>query len=64
MNDLDEEWILVPVEAGMCKYESLLDGTLSLEDIARMNEFLMVKSENQARMNEAAEEKFRMQHRG
>ena len=54
MNDPTEEWILTPVEAGMCRYESLLDGTLSLHDIARMNEFLMVQAENKARVEEAS----------
>jgi len=56
MNDDTEEWILMPVEAGMCRYESLLDGTLSLEDIARMNEYLSVQSENRARFQDAQEE--------
>lgn len=65
MNDEDEEWILTPVEAGMCRYESLLDGTISLDDIARMNEFLIVRGENQARISEAQEEEAkRMQSRG
>jgi len=35
---------------GMCRYESLLDGTLTLEDIARMNDALDVRSENQDRL--------------
>lgn len=65
MNDEDEEWILTPVEAGMCRYESLLDGTLSLDDIARMNEFLIVRAENQARISEAeSQEAERMRSRG
>jgi len=59
MNDPEEEWILAPVEAGMCRYESLLDGTLDLADIARMNEFLEVKQENTARYNEAQEDRRR-----
>jgi hypothetical protein len=33
----------------MCKYESLLDGTVSLEDIALMNEALAVRAENNHR---------------
>lgn len=53
MNDPTEEWILQPVEAGMCKYESLMDGTLSLDDIARMSEYLLVQGENKARVNDA-----------
>jgi hypothetical protein len=39
-----------PVIAGMCKYESLLDGTLALEDILRMNDALDVQNENQERL--------------
>jgi hypothetical protein len=38
----------------MCKYESVIDGTLGLEDIATMNEMLDVRTINQARMQEAA----------
>jgi hypothetical protein len=43
---------LRPVLEGCCKYESLLDGTLSLEDVKKMNDALDVKFENQARMQE------------
>jgi hypothetical protein len=39
-----------PVLAGMCKYESLLDGSLTLEDIVRMNDALDVQGENQERL--------------
>ncbi|HGE8301173.1 TPA: hypothetical protein ACGD5C_001489 [Serratia marcescens] len=35
-----------PVHAHMCSYESLKDGTLSLADIALMNESLDVEAEN------------------
>lgn len=52
MNDTVEEWILQTVEAGMCKYESLIDGTLSLEDVARMTEYLTVQAENRVRIDE------------
>lgn len=45
-----------PVLEGLCKYESLIDGTLDLADVARMNEALEVRDENQARVNEAAED--------
>lgn len=31
---------------GLCKYESLKDGTLDLADIALMNDALVVKAEN------------------
>lgn len=33
--------------AGMCRYESLKDGTLSLADIALMNDALNVKTDNE-----------------
>jgi hypothetical protein len=32
----------------MCAYESLKDGTLDLEDIARMNDALTARDENAA----------------
>ncbi len=50
-----EEWLIRPVLEGMCKYESLLDGTLDLEDIVIMNEALDIRSENHYRMNKAME---------
>jgi hypothetical protein len=53
MNDELEEWCLRPVEAGMCRYESLIDGTLTLLDLARMNEYLLIQAENKARVSEA-----------
>jgi hypothetical protein len=40
--------------AGMCKYESVIDGTLDIADIARMNDILAVQAENQHRAQEAA----------
>ena len=48
-----EDWLLRPVLEGLCKYESLLNGTLDLCDIARMNEALDVKFENERRMTAA-----------
>lgn len=41
----------------MCQYESLLDGTLGLEDIALMNDFLLMRAQNNARMRRAMETK-------
>lgn len=38
-----------PVLRGMCRYESLIDGSLGLNDLARINEALDVEAENQAR---------------
>lgn len=48
-----EDWLMRPVLAGCCKYESLVDGTLGLEDVARMNEALDVREENEARYMDA-----------
>ncbi|MDW3684907.1 hypothetical protein RA280_24765 [Cupriavidus sp. CV2] len=39
---------MAPVMEGLCKYESLLDGTLSLEDVALMNDALAVRADNRA----------------
>lgn len=44
-----------PVLEGMCKYESLKDGTVDLEDIARMNDALDVRQENENRYRKASE---------
>lgn len=48
------DWLWRPSAEGMCKYESIIDGTLGLEDIATMNDVLDIKAENQARLQEAA----------
>ncbi len=37
----------------MCKYESVIDGTLSLSDIAIMNDVLDCEAENERRFIEA-----------
>lgn len=42
---------------GLCKYESLLDGTLGLEDIALLNDALAVRADNQAAARRAMESK-------
>jgi hypothetical protein len=39
-------YLLRPVHARMCSYESIKDGTLTLADIALMNESLDVEAEN------------------
>ena len=51
------DWLLAPVVAGLCRYESLGDGTIDLLDIAIMNDALSVKAENDARARKAAERK-------
>lgn len=50
-----DDWLLRPVLEGMCKYESLVDGTLGMEDVARMNDALDVKYENEMRYRRAQE---------
>ena len=52
-----EDYLLAPVLSGMCQYRDLLDGSLTLVDIARMNEALMVKAENESRAMTAAKAK-------
>ena len=42
-----------PVLRGMCRFESLKDGTLDLCDIALMNEALDVEAENAGRAQDA-----------
>lgn len=44
-----DDFLMRPVLRGMCKFESLLDGTLGLADIAEMNEAIDVEDENRAR---------------
>ncbi|WP_414162885.1 DUF6889 family protein [Superficieibacter sp. BNK-5] len=39
-----------PVISGVCRYESLKDGTLDLADFARMNDWLDLKADNDARI--------------
>jgi hypothetical protein len=38
-----------PVLAGLCRYESLVDGTVGLRDLSLMNEALDVQAENDYR---------------
>lgn len=52
-----DDWLLRPVEQGMCLYESLKNGTLDLEDIALMNDNLDVRDENHRRIAQYIEKK-------
>lgn len=52
----DEDWLMRPVIEGLCKYESLLDCTIGIEDISRMNDALDVKAENERRYRKANDE--------
>jgi hypothetical protein len=45
-----------PVIRGMCRFESLKDGSLTIGDIATMNDALDVQDENEARYQEAQNE--------
>lgn len=47
------DYLLKPVLAGMCSYESLKDGSLDLLDVAMMNYALTAKAENDYRVGEA-----------
>jgi hypothetical protein len=47
-----EDWIMRPVLAGLCRYESLADGTVGLRDLGLMNEALDVQAENDYRMRQ------------
>jgi hypothetical protein len=49
----EDDWLLRPVLEGLCKYESLIDGTLDLADIVKMNEALDVRAENEKRYRDA-----------
>jgi hypothetical protein len=51
------DFVMGPVLAGMCKFESTKDGTLDLADFATMNEAMMVRSENEWRSAEAEKRK-------
>lgn len=46
-----EDWLMRPVLAGLCSYESLIDGKLALFDVVRMNEALDVREENTYRLS-------------
>lgn len=47
----EEDWLMRPVLRGMCRYESIKDGTIDLLDVVKMNEALDVEAENQRRLN-------------
>jgi hypothetical protein len=46
------EWLFRPVEHGFCKYESLIDGTLSLADVFEMNQAIDLMIENRNRLSQ------------
>lgn len=50
-----EDWLMLPVLEGLCRFESLKDGTLDLADVALMNDALLLRADNKARIREAEE---------
>lgn len=46
---------MAPVMAGLCRFESLKDGSLDLVDIALMNDALAVRADNEALAREIME---------
>jgi hypothetical protein len=53
----EEDWLLSLVSEGMLRYSDLTDGTVSLEDCAKLNDYLNVKEENRARIKKVMENK-------
>ncbi len=51
----DDDWVMRPVIEGLCRYESIKDCTLDLEDVAKMNDALDVREENESRYRKANE---------
>ena len=51
-----EDWLLRPVLRGACRFESLIDGTMDLADVALLNDALDVQDENETRFREANKE--------
>lgn len=45
------DYVMRPIEAGMCRMSDALDGTLDLYAFGLMNDYLDVSSENQRRVN-------------
>jgi len=47
-------WVMRPMVAGFCSYAELVNGSLSLYDVALMNDVLDVREENDRRLEQAA----------
>lgn len=45
-----EDYLMRPVDAGYISYSALKDGSVDLADIARMNDWLDIKADNNARI--------------
>ena len=48
-----EDWLMRPIIKGLCRFESLVDGKLTLADFALMNDALDVVEENDRRYSAA-----------
>jgi Family of unknown function (DUF6889) len=48
------DFLMLPVMLDKCHYESLLNGTLTLVDIARLHDAISVMDENARRLSEAS----------
>jgi hypothetical protein len=55
--DNEEGWLLSLVDEGMLRYSDLIDGTVSLQDCAKLNDYLNVRAENRARIKKVMENK-------
>ncbi len=49
-----EEFYMAPIPLGYYRYTDLLQGPLSIEHIAEINEAMSYETENRARANDAA----------
>lgn len=49
------DYLLRPVLAGLLRYESLIDGSVGLADVALLNDALDAQAENRERIREASE---------
>ena len=45
------DWLMAPVLRGMCRMTDLKDGSLTLGDVAIMNDAISVEAENRRRAN-------------
>jgi len=54
MREEGDDWVMRPVLAGLCSYTDLVH-KLNLVDVARMNDALDVRAENQYRTQKAME---------
>jgi len=51
----DEDYLMKPVLEGLCSYSELKDCTLDMADLARMNDAITIKYENERRFRKSSE---------